>query len=207
MELFGDIRINNFNFNVVSMTDICYIIDGDRGKNYPKQEELLNDGYCLFLNAKNVTKNGFVFKSCTYVTKEKDDALHNGKLCRGDIVLTTRGTIGNIALYDDKVLYDNIRINSGMVILRIRCEKIVDKFFVEQFKMQLNFIKENITSGSAQPQLPVSVMNKICMVLPPIELQNKFADFVTQTDKSKYCQEKCFKFLRYLAKNMRQELL
>ena len=29
------------------------IIDGDRGKNYPSQNEYLEDGYCLFLNAKN----------------------------------------------------------------------------------------------------------------------------------------------------------
>lgn len=34
------------------------IIDGDRGNNYPKQNDFLDEGYCLFLNANNVTKNG-----------------------------------------------------------------------------------------------------------------------------------------------------
>ena len=37
------------------------IIDGDRGKNYPKTSEFYPQGYCLFLNAKNVTGNGFSF--------------------------------------------------------------------------------------------------------------------------------------------------
>lgn len=37
------------------------IIDGDRGKNYPHQNELLEKGDCLFLSAKNVTSNGFLF--------------------------------------------------------------------------------------------------------------------------------------------------
>ena len=94
------------------------IIDGDRGKNYPKKEEFSNKGECVFLNAKNVTKKGFSFSEVQFISKEKDDLLRKGKLVRGDIVLTTRGTIGNIALYDDVIPYNNMRINSGMVIYR-----------------------------------------------------------------------------------------
>ena len=43
------------------------IIDGDRGKNYPKQEEFRENGYCLFLSASNVTKAGFKFNSCIFI--------------------------------------------------------------------------------------------------------------------------------------------
>ena len=39
-----------------SISNLCEIIDGDRGKNYPKEKDFLDQGYCLFLNAKNVTK-------------------------------------------------------------------------------------------------------------------------------------------------------
>jgi len=35
------------------------LIDGDRGKNYPKEADFREDGYCLFLSAKNVTSSGF----------------------------------------------------------------------------------------------------------------------------------------------------
>jgi type I restriction enzyme S subunit len=37
------------------------VIDGDRGKNYPNGDDFSPEGYCLFMNAKNVTKNGFSF--------------------------------------------------------------------------------------------------------------------------------------------------
>ena len=37
------------------------IIDGDRGAHYPKQHEFFESGFCLFLNAGNVTKTGFNF--------------------------------------------------------------------------------------------------------------------------------------------------
>lgn len=94
------------------------IIDGDRGKNYPKKDEFTDSGYCIFLNAKNVTKNGFNFETLECITKEKDELLHNGRLERGDMIMTTRGTIGNVAIYDDSVPYEHLRINSGMVIYR-----------------------------------------------------------------------------------------
>ena len=37
---------------------------------------------------------------------------------RGDIVITTRGTVGNVGLYNESVPYDDVRINSGMLIVR-----------------------------------------------------------------------------------------
>ena len=46
-------------FEIAQLCDIDVdVIDGDRGKNYPHQDELLESGYCLFLSAKNVTQNG-----------------------------------------------------------------------------------------------------------------------------------------------------
>ena len=202
IEMFGNPNLNSKSLPTNAMTEVCDIIDGDRGVNYPKQEEFTSDGYCLFLSAKNVTKEGFLFEECIFISKEKDHILRNGKLTRGDVVLTTRGTIGNLAFYTDCVPYQNVRINSGMVILRMRSTILNEQFFIQQFRLQLDEIKRKIASGSAQPQLPISTMKKIKMLLPPIELQNQFAAFVEQTDKSKFRikqslekLEKCYKAL------------
>ena len=205
VEMFGDPADNVNNLPASPMTAICQIIDGDRGKNYPKQEEFSDSGFCLFLNAKNVTAQGFSFENCTYITEEKDALLRNGKLCRGDVVLTTRGTIGNLALYDTSVPYENIRINSGMVILRMNKQVVSEIFFIEQFKMQLDSIKSRIASGSAQPQLPISTMNKIEMILPPIELQNQFAAFVERIDQQKQTVQQSLEKLELMKKALMQE--
>lgn len=205
VEMFGDPRINNLGMELMPMTELCNIIDGDRGKNYPTQDEFSDEGYCLFLNAKNVTTNGFDFENCMFITKEKDELLRKGHLNRGDIVLTTRGTIGNLAFYDNSVSYENIRINSGMVILRMNHDLVSEHFFIEQFKMQLSLIKEKIASGSAQPQLPISTMNKIMMLVPSIELQNQFAAFVEQTEKTKTTISRSLEKLETLKKALMQE--
>ena len=185
VEMFGDPISNSKGLHTEAMTEVCTIIDGDRGKNYPKQEEFFETGYCLFLNAKNVTTTGFSFENCIYITEEKDNALHNGKLKRGDVVLTTRGTLGNLAFYDDSVPYENVRINSGMVILRMKKHIVSELFFIEQFKLQIQSIKDKMASGSAQPQLPISTMNKIQILIASMELQEQFVAFAEQVNKSK----------------------
>ena len=205
VELFGEPISNSFGLNTKPMTDICEIIDGDRGKNYPTTDDFSDDGYCLFLNAKNVTSDGFNFENCMYITEEKDAALRKGRLKRGDVVLTTRGTIGNLAFYTNEIPFEHVRINSGMVILRMKQEVADEVYFIEHFKMQLADIKAKIASGSAQPQLPISTMNKIQILIPEIEQQREFAAFVEQVDKSKLTVRQSLDKLELLKKSLMQK--
>ena len=137
-------------------------IDGDRGVNYPKKSELLPEGDCVFLNTGNVRQNSFDFSNLDFITKEKDNLLRNGKLQRDDIVLTTRGTVGNVALYSQEVPFSNIRINSGMVIIRVN-KNFWNPYFIYLF-FQSHLFKKQISrliSGSAQPQLPISILETV----------------------------------------------
>ena len=104
------------------------VIDGDRGKEYPKESEFYSSGYCLFLSAKNVTKNGFKFTQVQFIDKEKHQKLRKGHVKRGSIVLTTRGSVGQFAHYDSSVPYDVIRINSGMVVLDSNNAELTPEF-------------------------------------------------------------------------------
>lgn len=205
VEMFGDPVLNCLHTAARPMTEICQIIDGDRGKNYPKADDFFDKGDCLFLNAKNVTKAGFNFDECMFITKDKDNVLRKGKLQRGDIILTTRGTIGNLAFYTDDVPYSDIRINSGMVILRMNREYINPIYFIEQFKMQLENIKRKIASGTAQPQLPISTMNKIKIIIPDIRLQANFANFVHEVDREKERIQRSAALLETLKRSLMQQ--
>ena len=159
------------------------IIDGDRGKNYPKNNELTNSGYCLFLSAANVTKNGLQFSNNSFITKEKDALLRKGKLMPQDIVLTTRGTVGNVGFYSDDVPYPNMRINSGMVI--IRPGEDFDTMFLYQY-LRSCYFRAQITqfqSGSAQPQLPISTLQKMKVIKPDIAAQRRIASLLSSLDQ------------------------
>lgn len=152
------------------------IIDGDRGVNYPKQEDFGPSGDCLFLNTGNVTTTGFNFADRSFITKEKDAALRKGKLKRHDVVLTTRGTVGNVALFDDSVHFEDVRINSGMVLLRADQSKLLPRFLFQFVRSPL--FKEQVaalTTGSAQPQLPIRDIRRVEIPLPPLAEQKAIA--------------------------------
>ncbi|VJN80014.1 type I restriction-modification system, S subunit, putative [Streptococcus pneumoniae] len=148
-----------------SIDNLFDIIDGDRGKNYPKSDELFSEEYCLFLNTKNVTKNGFSFDTKQFITKTKDKLLRKGKLERYDIVLTTRGTVGNVAYYDELIKYKHLRINS----------------------------------------VPITKLKKILLPLPPLALQNEFADFVVRKKFFFLAIQKSLEELETLKKSLMQE--
>lgn len=159
------------------------IIDGDRGAEYPKTADFTPSGYCLFLNAGNVTANGFAFDQCAYISEEKDKKLRKGRLLRNDTVATTRGTVGNFAFYDRSVPMSNIRINSGMVILRPDQRRVDPRFLYFAVRSPLfgSQIK-SLTSGSAQPQLPIRDMKKLRLPLPPIQEQRSIVDAIGSLD-------------------------
>lgn len=160
------------------------IIDGDRGANYLKGYEFTDDGFCLFLSAKNVTRDGFDFAQKQFITSEKDGLLRKGKLERDDVVLTTRGTVGNVALYDSSVPYDNVRINSGMVVIRCDKEKILPKYlyFVLKSGLFQNQV-ESFRSGSAQPQLPIRDMQNMKLPLPSLDEQENVVSQIGTIDE------------------------
>ncbi|WP_105110568.1 restriction endonuclease subunit S [Streptococcus suis] len=138
------------------------ILDGDRGKNYPAKSDLAKHGDCVFLNTGNVKNNGFDFSDVDFISFEKDFSLRNGKLLREDIVMTTRGTVGNLAYYSKDIRFNHIRINSGMVIIRVNQENWIP-YFIYLFLQSDLFKKQTqkLISGSAQPQLPISVLETI----------------------------------------------
>lgn len=171
------------NWEETILGDAVEIIDGDRGVNYPKNNEFFSDGYCLFLNTKNVPNDSFSFEDKMFVDKEKDSKLRKGKLKRGDFVLTTRGTVGNFAFYSEKVPFDNIRINSGMVILRTK-DEILDKSYLN-FYLKSYFFNDQVfslSSGTAQPQLPIKDLRIFQMYLPPLPEQRAIAAVLSSLD-------------------------
>lgn len=169
-------------WGVVDIGEALSVIDGDRGSNYPSGSDFANNNYCLFLNTKNVSGDSFDFSECQFISKIKDLELRKGKMKRGDFVLTTRGTVGNVAFYDMSVPFDNMRINSGMVILRN------DKGFNSKYLFQLLksiIIKKQIealTTGSAQPQLPIRDLKNLKIIKPTELEQQKIAEILSSLD-------------------------
>ena len=165
-----EIRFKGFCGEWVSfpLDGISDVLDGDRGHNYPNGDDLKNQGHTLFLSASNVTKNGFKFDTRQYITQDKSDSLGNGKLIPDDIILTSRGSIGHVAWYNENVnrAVPFARINSGMLILRAKSH-IAPSVISQYLKSPMGKKKiEGISFGSAQPQLTKASVSKYLVSIP-----------------------------------------
>jgi type I restriction enzyme S subunit len=156
------------------------LIDGDRGLNYPDKSEFRTEGYCLFLNTGNVTSRGFDFSNCDFIDAKRDSLLRKGKLKLNDIVLTTRGTVGNVGYFKKSIPYPNLRINSGMIILRCTGNDI-DSSYLYSF-LKSNLFKKQVKSqgsGSAQPQLPIGSLKNISLPIFSLPIQRRIGKLLS----------------------------
>ncbi|MFW3345398.1 restriction endonuclease subunit S [Aliarcobacter butzleri] len=199
-----------FEWEFKKFYEIIKLIDGDRGKNYPKQTDYFNVGYCLYLSTKNVRPFGFNFDEQVYITQEKHEMLRSGTLSVGDVVLTTRGTIGNVAYYDKNIPFPVVRINSGMLILRIMNDVKLTPSFLMKYIQSPSFDtqrKEKV-SGTAQPQLPVGTLKDFNIPLPntfeeQLEIVNQIEKHFSIIDKLEAVVQQSIKE----SKRLRQSIL
>ena len=114
---------------------------------------------------------------------KKGTLLRKGKLQREDVVLTTRGTVGNVAYFGRSVSHQHMRINSGMVIVRPSKNEVNPRYLYllmrsDVFQSQVR----SLSSGSAQPQLPIRDINQIEVFIPPIQDQNNIVSVLGTLD-------------------------
>jgi len=208
---FKETEIGRFpvSWNVMKLRNAdVEVIDGDRGINYPKKSDFSSKGFCSFLNAKNVTGDGFNFNETQFISEIKDSKMGKGKLNKYDIVLTTRGTIGNVGYCDDNVLYEHIRINSGMVIIRNKNNLIDNKFIYLLFRAPIIKTQIKKTSyGTAQSQLNVKIINNLKIVLPSLEEQRKIIEIIFAMDSKIEIETGKKEKLKELKKGLMQVLL
>ena len=167
-----EIRLDGFEgeWECLKMAEIFQIIDGDRGKSYPGENDFLSVGHTLFLDTGNVKKSGLDFSTTKFISEKKDKELRNGKLNLGDFILTSRGTLGNVAHYNENIQkrFSSVRINSAMLILRpLLGDKISPDYILAVLRGNLisDFMKVNQV-GSAQPHITKKEFSKIKVLVP-----------------------------------------
>ena len=184
---------------------ISTLIDGDRGKNYPSPNELVDEGI-LFLSTSNIKDNKFDTSVTKYITNEKFNSLGKGKLEQKDLIITLRGTLGSIMIFESEE-YKTAFINAQMMI--IRPDNLVDYKYLYQFMIS-NSIKNQIainSTGSAQPQLTKKVVSSLCVSIPPLPEQKRIAEILSTTDAHIEKLDKIIEDYQLLKKGMMKKLL
>lgn len=191
------------------LSEIVNVLDGDRGKNYPTEADFSSIGHTLFLNATNVTTDGFVFNDNQFISEEKSNRMGNGKLLKDDIVVTSRGSLGNVAWYNADIssIVPYARINSGMLILRNNTE-IDTSFLYQYFKSYRGQNQFSFMSfGSAQPQLTKKGVENLDVIFPKQSMEQKrIGAYFSSIDNLIFLHQRKLELLKNLKKAMLEKM-
>ncbi|MGC9394643.1 MAG: restriction endonuclease subunit S [Anaerolineae bacterium] len=157
------------------------IIDGDRSKRYPKRSEFQDSGI-PFLNSTNIDNGRLDLGQLNFISPEKYAQIKKGRLRPMDIIMTTRGSIGKVVLFNDPQ-YTQGLINAQMLVIRADGE-VIDQEFLFFYLCSDIFQKlvSNFASGSAQPQIPIRDLQDIPVVYPSLPTQRKIAAILSAYD-------------------------
>ena len=197
VEMFGDPVSNSYGWQKNKLGNNCKIITG----NTPSRAEIDNYGtYIEWIKSDNINT------PYTYITKAQEFLSEKGfKKCRyvdkGSILMTciagSINCIGNVAITDRCVAF-NQQINAIIPM----CDNVFYLYWL--FIMSKPYIHSTINM-SLKGILSKGQLSEIEFMFPPIELQNQFADFVQQTEKTKTIINQSLEKLETLKKALMQK--
>lgn len=134
-----------------------------------------------FLNSTNVHDGAIDQSTLTYITEEKAGQITKGRVRPLDVVMTTRGSIGKVALCP--LWLETGLINAQMLILRADGAAL-DPRFLFQVMRGPSFQQEvkNYASGSAQPQIPIRDLRAVPFSAPPLHHQRSISSILSAYD-------------------------
>ena len=156
-----------------------YISDGNYSSKYPRSEEFVEEGV-PFIRGNNMVDGEITDDEMYHITPEKHAILLKGHVKSGDVLITTRGNIGQIAIVPDR--HEDSNINAQIVLLRPNPETLYNRYLL--WALQSHKANEQyltLQTGTALKQLPVGKLEKLSIVVTNINKQHEIADVLDKT--------------------------
>ena len=163
----------------VRLGDIATLINGDRGKNYPSQADITDEGDTPFVNAGHLNGRNIDFEEMNYISQDKYKRLSSGKFVKGDVLYCLRGSLGKKAIVNDDV---EGAIASSLVIIRPDHDRIDGDYLM--FSLDSPSIKEQLNkanNGSSQPNLSAASVREYQIELPDLKKQKDIVKKLVKT--------------------------
>ena len=175
IELFGDVITNSKNWNISSWNESLKIVNGKNQKNVESET-----GDYLICGS-----GGPMGRATDYLTNENS------------VIVGRKGNINKPILMREK--YWNVDTAFGIEPNK----SIINVEYLYMFCLLFNF--ERLNKAVTIPSLTKADLLEIKMPIPPMELQQQFAAFVTQVDKSKLAVQQGLEKLETLKKSLMQQ--
>lgn len=200
VEMFGTLNNPSQEFTKATLKELCNkITDGKHGG--CKVEEGTER---YFVGAREIYDDEVHYDTAPEINVdefEKDYKRCNIEI--GDfLIVNTGATIGKSAITTDERT-EHTLLQKSVALLKVKKELLNPVFL--KWCYRVNTQMYIVESASAQPNLLLSKINSTVIYVPDMELQNQFADFVTQVNKSKVAVQKALDETKLLFDSLMQK--
>ncbi len=179
--MFGDPIDNPKGWEVKKLGEIVSVKGRVGWKGYKKED--LRESGPLAIGGGHITENGSMdFSSPVYLSKEKFEESPEIIVKRGDLIMVQRGTIGRIGLIRNEI--GDATINPCVLILRPFSVNGVYLLHLLLNKIMQDHIC-GFVRGVAQPMITQKQVNSLNLPVPPLSLQQEFAEKVEAIERQK----------------------
>lgn len=205
IELFGDPVANSFGWKQALLCEVTSKI-GSGATPRGGKESYQAEGITL-IRSMNVHDGRFEYKDLAHITDEQAAQLDNVTVEDGDVFINITGaSVARSCIVPTDIL--PARVNQHVAIIRCVREWLHPRFannmfLNDRFKGQLLDIGES--GGATRQAITKQQLENLAVILPPLELQEQFAAFVEQTDKSKVVVQKALDEAQTLFDSLMQE--
>jgi len=197
LEMFGDPVRNNKGWTTNLIMNCVKPVKKKNMKNYPNEKIRYIDISSIDNVRNKIT--GYIKHTGETAPSRAQQIVNYGDI----LISTVRPNLKNVALieYD----YDNLIASTGFCVLRTN-ESINNRFLFQLVKLDsFTNILIKITTGANYPAVKNSDIYNQHIILPPLDLQNKFAALVEKTEKQKELMEKSLSAMETLFNGIAQK--
>jgi len=186
IEMFGDPVTNSKMWKIDCLGNITTKIGSGMTPRGGK-ESYLATGVAL-IRSMNVHDGKFEYKDLAYISAKQASEMKNVELIENDVLFNITGaSVTRTCVVPNTIL--PARVNQHVAIIRCINESL-NPIFLNNLFLQDGFKYKLLNlaraGGATREAITKQQLEDLNVILPPIEIQNQFADFVEQTDKSKF---------------------
>lgn len=176
-EMFGDPVKNDKGWDEKNLNEICDVRDGTHDS--PKY---VSEGYPL-ITSKNVSSGFLDFSQVNLISKKDYDNINKrSKVDFGDILMPMIGTIGNPIIVNIKPFF----AIKNMALIKFNKTNIINIYILSLLSSEFLKIKANDQmKGGTQKFMSLGTIRALKIPIPPLPLQQQFADFVNEVEQNK----------------------
>lgn len=209
VEMFGDPIVNPNGYCVmtlqemIDMGDIIYHLDGNHGGDYPRSDEFVEAGV-PYISANCIVNGEIDFSKAKYLTEKRAGKLRKGIACDSDVLFAHNATVGPTVILhttEEKVI-----LGTSLTAYRCNTRSLLPEY-LKSFMLSDAFVKQysEEMKQTTRNQVPITQQKKYLFLKPPVFEQQRFADFIKQTDKIKLSIQKSLEQMETLKKSLMQQ--